>query len=80
MAWIQSEHYDDFDAAAAAGLPVGVYAGSLGCVFSSMGGGDRPAPASEIPTRPAGVRVAVADDVGNAIGRVSAQTASAMRH
>jgi hypothetical protein len=80
MAWIQREQYDDFQAAAAAGLSVGVYTGSLGCVFSSMCGEDQPAPAGEIPTRPAGVRVVVADDVGNAIGRVSAQTATAMRH
>lgn len=46
--------------AAAAGLAVGAYTGSFAGAVSSMGDEDRPARESEIPMRPAGVRVAVA--------------------
>ncbi|MEP7329921.1 MAG: hypothetical protein ABI777_11970 [Betaproteobacteria bacterium] len=49
--------------AAAAGLAVGAYAGSFAGAVSSMGDEDHPAPESEIPMRPAGVRVVVS--IGN---------------
>ena len=53
--------------AAAAGLAAGAYTGSFAGAVSSMGDEDHPAPESEIPMRPAGVRVAVAvdDEVGS---------------
>lgn len=46
--------------AAAAGLAIGAYTGSFAGAVGSLGDQDHPAPESEIPMRPAGVRVAVA--------------------
>lgn len=46
--------------AAAAGLAIGAYTGSFAGAVSSMGGKSQTVPEHEFPTRPAGVRVAVA--------------------
>jgi hypothetical protein len=62
--------------AAAAGLAIGAYTGSFAGAVTQMGDDDHAAPESEIPMRPAGVRVAVAVVDENASSRVE----RALRH